>query len=643
MLPGTAVQPRNRARWGLIAVVVAAVCLFRWSWRRWPDVLIDFGREMYTPWQLTLGKHLYRDVAWFNGPLSAYFNSGWFRLLGVSLMTIVGVNAVLLACMMFLLYALLTALSGTRSAVAGLLAFVAVFAFTQGDEHGNYNYICPYSHELTHGLLLALVVLYLLFAYMRTGRRDLVSLAGATLGLVTLTKVEVCLSAWLACAAGFGMLLVLGLRSGRAVIRDGLILLGTASLAPLLAFILLSRAMTASTAGAGLIFPYKAVFMKSLTTSSYYRFAMGTDEVGQNLVMMLLWVGAIAAMLLPGASVGRLGSNPQKARLGIAVATLAALAGVAVAWRVADVREISRALPLLLIFFSVALVVQHRRRPRDASDQGASDGSATAEMPRVERATGAETGGESVLLAQRLTFAVFAFVLLWKNMFRANLYNYGFALSMPATMFAVCGLIDWLPQWAARLPRWMRGRTEPAGSAGTASGPGRALRSAAIAMLCGLILLHLGNVRQRYRAEDNFVSTGRDAIRTDIRGVIVNRALEEIGREVAPGQSIAVFPEGVMLNYLARRSSSIRFVNFMPPELALFGEDAIVAELDAHPPDFIAFFYRPTNEYGYRGLGTDYGIRIADWIRRHYSSVKTIEGAPGTQLFGRLVLLHRME
>src|SRR6266700_6309518 len=60
---------------GPTLILAASLAMLVWSWGTWPDVLIDFGRELYVPWQLSAGKVLYTDVAYFNGPLSPYFNS----------------------------------------------------------------------------------------------------------------------------------------------------------------------------------------------------------------------------------------------------------------------------------------------------------------------------------------------------------------------------------------------------------------------------------------------------------------------------------------------------------------------------------------------------------------------------------------
>ena len=84
---------RNRSPLiGFAAIVLTLFAMLVFMWRTWCDPVIDFGREIYVPWQLSQGKVLYRDLAHFNGPLSAYFNSIVFRIFGPSLMALVWTN-----------------------------------------------------------------------------------------------------------------------------------------------------------------------------------------------------------------------------------------------------------------------------------------------------------------------------------------------------------------------------------------------------------------------------------------------------------------------------------------------------------------------------------------------------------------------
>ena len=60
---------------GPFTVLLVGAIDARWTWRKWPDVLPDFGRELYAAWQLSAGKTLYTDVAYFKGPLSPFLNA----------------------------------------------------------------------------------------------------------------------------------------------------------------------------------------------------------------------------------------------------------------------------------------------------------------------------------------------------------------------------------------------------------------------------------------------------------------------------------------------------------------------------------------------------------------------------------------
>ncbi len=151
-------------RWGgPLAIVLVAAAMLRWTWGTWPDVLIDFGRELYIPWQLLEGRRLYADMAYFYGPLSPYLNAGWFRLMGVGLRALVLGNLLLLAWLVYVLYQLLSAIGTRRSATIACLVFLALFAFGELTGIGNYNFVCPYAHELTHGVILALTALWALY------------------------------------------------------------------------------------------------------------------------------------------------------------------------------------------------------------------------------------------------------------------------------------------------------------------------------------------------------------------------------------------------------------------------------------------------------------------------------------------------
>ena len=90
--------------------------------------------------------------------------------------------------------------------------------------------------------------------------------------------------------------------------------------------------------------------------------------------------------------------------------------------------------------------------------------------------------------------------------------------------------------------------------------------------------------------------------------------------EFNPTGTLAVFPEGITINYLTRTTTPLSFHTFTPPETAdPRVEDEILREIQKHPPDRIAIVNRNVREYGSRGFGVDYDRRLMAWIDAHYA------------------------
>ena len=73
----------------LLAVGAALVAM---TWRKWPDLLVDFGQQLYIPWRLANGARLYSDIAFLHGPLSQHFHALWFRAFGPSFTVLIVLN-----------------------------------------------------------------------------------------------------------------------------------------------------------------------------------------------------------------------------------------------------------------------------------------------------------------------------------------------------------------------------------------------------------------------------------------------------------------------------------------------------------------------------------------------------------------------
>ncbi len=177
-----------------LTTLFAFVC--RIGWRRWGDIYVDFGQQLYVPWRLSEGAVLYRDIAYLHGPLSPYFNGVFFSFFGASYSTLVAVNLALILIASGTLYFTFLGTTGRLAAVAATSVFLSVFALGQYVGVGNYNWVSPYAHSTTHSL-----VFFAFLVPVLTARSDSAwkwGIAGILLGCLALTRAESAVAAILA-------------------------------------------------------------------------------------------------------------------------------------------------------------------------------------------------------------------------------------------------------------------------------------------------------------------------------------------------------------------------------------------------------------------------------------------------------------
>ena len=465
-----------------------------------------------------------------------------------------------------LVWADLAVLAGVLAVVqrlagtAAALVVVGVFAFGRYVGIGNYNWACAYCPEVTHGVALGLAAVAAMAAHAKGGRRRWLAVAGVAVGLCLLTKPEVSAAAVVAVAVG----VALGAPAVRPVVRLAWVTVPAAAVL-VVAFALLATQGGLATAVRGVFGPWAWVADRRVSGLAFYRQGMGTDDVAGNLAWLAVSLAAtavpVASACLAATRRGRL------AGLGLAVVAMAVLA-YEWPWALAAAR------PWPVLVAAVLAVSVERVRRGPVEDRPA--------------------------WASRATLATLALVLLAKMALAARVSQYGFTLAMPAAVVLTDAAVRWGPAWL--------------GSRGLDR---RWPRVVAVTFVTLLVFIHVGMTltlvgRQRVR-----VGGGHDAFWADDRGREVNAAVAA----VASADTVAVMPQGLMVNYLARRVNPIPVVNLMPPEVASFGEAAVVAELQRHPPAAIVLTTSATDDGGF--VLTEghyvYGRSILGWVRANYT------------------------
>lgn len=573
------------------ALLALAALLLSVSWRRWAEVNVDFGRELYIPWQLTEGKVLYRDIAHLFGPLSTHFNAAVFSLFGgPSYSLLFWTNILLFGAFTLLFHSYLEKISGRSAAFAAAALMIVVNGISQQDRGGTFNFISPYSHEVVHGLILSVLLLYLLSRYSEKSARATLALAGLNLGLVWLTKIEFSVAASGA-AAWFFFLGPLSERGDlRAALREFSLLCAFALL-PVAAFFAWFAAMT--TPGAALSYllePWRIALFSGVGSSHYYVLATGFDRVPTRLKVMA--VGSLVFFLPAWVLLRPRLAKAAKAPL------LTALCGTLACLFLLfnSERHFSRALPVICVAILIWTVGEHKR----------SDG---------ER--------KRALLAYS-TFGAFALLSLLKLGIFTRFGHYGFALSLAPLAFVAVFAFHYAPEV-------LRGR----------GGDAKAFSLWTLLFFALLAGYLVKNSLGYWRDRDFAVGAGDDLFLVEKPGdsydnLIIPGVSGWLAANTPSGATFAVVPEGVMANYLMRRRNPTRHVNFMVPELISFTEERIIEDFRSAPPDYVVQVRRHTEDYGVPPFGTSekFGKKTMDWIASAYAPITalsyTVEGRTET-------------
>ncbi len=588
--------PRNSANggsWkryeivGLIPALAAFIGMAVLSWRKWPDPIIDFGGQLYIPWQLSTGSVLYRDVMYLPGPVSQYYHALLFKLFGVSLTTILVSNFAILLGFVLLVYRMFLKCSDRLTAGMMALAVVIGFGFAQYLDVGNYNYICPYSHEIWHAIVLSLMLVGCVVNWLKLTETKWLFLGGLCYGTIFLTKPENFVAATGIVFLGFLFRTLPGLpaEDGEEIKGQGLwkslVAFVFASALPLVGmFLVFFFRENAADSLRGVCWAWVPLVTTKMASGPFFKTGMGMDVPLFHLRWMLQHFAVLAAVV--GTCAWRF--RAQQNRMERIVLTCV-LAGLAVNF---DWTHSGRALPLILGCMVVMSVLRWRK-----------------------------VGGEERMrLLVPLLWVVFALLLLLKMGVYPRIFHYGVFLAMPAFIAAIYFFLSFLPSFLGE-------NVDP-----------RAFR------LVMTILLAIGLARLGihsalfYKDKTVPIGKGSDLILTyntkeSLAGEAVGQAVSWIEKNTPANATVAALPEGAMINYLTRRRNPTPYIVFMS-EIYAFGEETMAAPYRATPPDYLLLVHRETGEYGldFFGKKKGYGLEMLQWIDANYAPVKVIGAEP---------------
>jgi hypothetical protein len=574
-------------RLGLVALAGLTFYFLETSWRKWPDPLIDFGRECYIPWRLESGALLYRDVDDFYGPLSQYFNAGLFRVFGPGLMVLVAANLLIYLAIVVLLYVLFRRAWGVGAAFSAVACFVSIFSFSHFVV-GSYNYATPYAHEATHGFLVCLLLVQALLQWMENTTIARSAMVGGLLGLTAVLKPEIAFAAGLVTASAF----LIHWKNVRTRFTKQLLVGIVAALTPTLAFAIYFSIF--ETWGTALTMACRA-WLSVISSTRYIGDIVQSGFVGMNepwpnflahmqaTITALMIIGIISGAAFLSERVAR-----PLARFSLGLATF-----ILVAWlAIFEIRWINVGrclLGLSLIYASLCAISLIARAP----------------LLKADKATSA-----------RLLIAILAVGMMARMLLNGRIYQFGFYQAAMAGMLVPAVFFGEIMERFKS--RW--------GRAFLTSGgillflPGAIMLAGSSQRILRLKNLPVGSEIDRFYAFPPEIEP---------TGQIVQLISEQL-RQTPEGQTVLVLPEGEMVNYLARRASPVAPFFFFSAATSGGREQGIVEQLGKNPPDWVVIISRDLREYGVRRYGETIGQgkMIMQWVDANYRFFGKVGGDP---------------
>jgi hypothetical protein len=577
----------------LVLILASLAAGLAASWQRWGNPLVDHGRELNVPLRLARGEMLYSDVGYLYGPLSPYLNTFLYRIFRPSLWVLWGHGIVSTMIILALVYWLARQIVGRFEATIACLAVTWVCALKpQG------TYILAYAYSGLDGSTLVLATTALLVIFLRKRSIGWLLVAGIVASLAVLAKTEM---GGAAVATG----VVAAALAGFPRIR-GMVLWNLAFLVPALGIPALVFAALASHVGWRTLTVENHLFFGHLPWQWLYFYGLrfGFDRPWHSLGLMLASLGRLIAFggLLASVSFllrrkradlgderGNAARNPARA----VAMLLISLAGIIVTGIGLSDLGPFMAMPFLWLALAVAGIVAFVRAKREgtpsmqiqAGTMVILAASALGSLARIVLRV--STGG--ALSSFLLPGSIVLFVYVWLVIFPL-----------------------FLPDPRTRL---------------------RAARLASI-ILAASVFATAVTLSVRYRRKFPYpLVTAQGTWRTSVDlGIAFDQALHFIEGKTAPGDPVAVMPEGTSLLFLSGRRNPLRDEINLPGFLDAAGEEDAIERLRRSRTAVILISNRTAREFAETTFGTDYDRRLMSWIEQNYSLCGVFGSRPDPSL-----------
>lgn len=143
----------------------------------------------------------------------------------------------------------------------------------------------------------------------------------------------------------------------------------------------------------------------------------------------------------------------------------------------------------------------------------------------------------------------------------------------------------------------------------------------AFALFCGLIVIVDFNQKQ------SIITTPKGKVYTnEAMALSTNKLISFIQNNTKNTDRIAIFPEGLMINFLVNRPSEDYYNSLLPIYVDAFGEEKLIKHFQKQMPEYIVFSNIDMHkDYYFKNICSDYAFGFCSFVAKNYIYRKEID------------------
>jgi len=574
-----------------IIIITAFLFLLSQTWLKWGDLIIDTGSQLWLPNELLKGKILYKDIVSLYGFLPAYLIAAFYKVFGANINTLVCTGIAVTLIVSFTIYRIARLFLNQLLSTVLVINFLFVFAFGHYDSVGIFNFILPYTAAATFFMMFTALSLYFFLKFIFTENEKNLPAWALLLTAAFLCRPESALAVWPAFILGGFVLAAKQRKANRLKIT-------AYTISPLLLAILC----------------YGLFFSATHTFYNFKETVLGGIRLISATPLSKRWSGL---------------DNIPLSLLKISASFLFNIIiffGLALACRIANQFSNNKnnpapaIIPFLtaFVFFIVSKQSSVYRIQYYCLTLIPLCGTIAYSLCAFNHTASKRSMGLLVLSAA-------SSLIMLRIFLAASPYLLGFSL---LTLPLVCYYIFFGDLLKTALENHFKIDY-------------RTLPFAIAVFLVLMIIPFWERSSNNYKHQNKLITTSKGSLycyntaQTDIFW----KSVDYLKQYTPKNSTVVVFPEGSGINFFAERDSPLKYPNFVPVLIELFGEEKILSNIKSTNIDYILIISRSTGEMGLASFGVDYAKKIQKWINDNYVPVKQFGAKPyASDTFGILIL-----